>query len=231
MQEDYDNSGLQVGSVKSKVTGIYIALDIDLSVVEDAIKNGCNLIVVHHPLLFNAVKVIDVDTYQGKVFKKLLENDIAVYASHTAFDNAEYSIAYTNLKKLGCTNIHRVNEVYIADIQKNTVELVRNLSIITGDENILSTNMHKQVNRIGYINGSGGRMDDILPTLIEQNVDLYISSEFKYSFLQDLVNNDIDVVEINHFNSERVFIEIMNNILAEYKVVKSAINQNPFNKE
>ena len=232
LQEGYDNSGLQIGNKNTIVTGIYIALNIDLNVIDDAINKGCNFILVHHPLIFNPIKQIDTSTYYAKVIKKVLLNDLVVYAGHTSVDNAEYSIAYTNLQKLGCSNIHRVDEVFIADIESTISDVVNNLSIITKDHNILSTK-DKSIKRLAYINGSGGRMDEILQVLIENNVDLYISSEFKYSFLLELTNNNIAVIELNHFNSEQVFIEIMKNKLCTSfdNVVASTICQNPYSKE
>ena len=213
LQEEYDNSGLQIGDINTEVTGIYIALNLDLEVLKDAKNKKCNFILTHHPVLFHPLSQIDTSTYFGKVIEEAIKNDFIVYSSHTSCDNAEQSIAYTNLTKLGCTNIQRFDELYIADIDLPLREILKKLTIITGDENILSTNLSKDIKKVGYINGSGGRMEEILPVLLENKVDCYISSEFKYSFLLDLTNNNIEVLELNHFNSERVFNEIMKNKL------------------
>ncbi len=232
LQESYDNSGLQVGSLDTEVTGIYIALNLDLEVINDAKSQGCNFILVHHPLIFNPIKAIDLSTYQGKLIQEVIKNDIVVYAGHTSVDNMEDSIAVTNLSKLGCSKIHRVEEVFIAETNSTVKEIADKLTRLTGDKNILHSK-DKAVNKVAYINGSGGRMEEILPLLKDNDVDLYISSEFKYSFLLELTNNNIAVIELNHFNSEQVFIEIMKNKLCTSfdRVVMSTICQNPYNKE
>ena len=57
-QEDYDNCGLQVGDVSQEITSVLISLDITLKVIDEAIKNNCNLIISHHPLIFSPLKKI-----------------------------------------------------------------------------------------------------------------------------------------------------------------------------
>lgn len=86
---DWDPVGLQVGSYKELVKNILVTLDVDLRVVKEAIGKNVNLIIAHHPLMFNAIQSINTDQTQGKILQKLLANDITVYAAHTNLDIAE----------------------------------------------------------------------------------------------------------------------------------------------
>lgn len=52
-QESYDNSGLITGDPDTPVSGIMVCLDSTEEVVEDAIRNKCNLIIAHHPIIFS----------------------------------------------------------------------------------------------------------------------------------------------------------------------------------
>ena len=52
LQEDYDNAGLQVGLTEAEVSGALLCLDVTDAILDEAIENGCNLIVSHHPLIF-----------------------------------------------------------------------------------------------------------------------------------------------------------------------------------
>ena len=79
---DWDNVGLQVGSTKDETTGILVTLDVTEAIVDEALNVGANLIVAHHPMLFKALKQIDVDSVKGKLIQKLIKHDITVYASH-----------------------------------------------------------------------------------------------------------------------------------------------------
>ena len=52
---EWDNPGLLVGQSSFPVSKVYLALDATTSVVEQAIEEGCDLIVTHHPILFPAL--------------------------------------------------------------------------------------------------------------------------------------------------------------------------------
>ena len=66
LQDDFDNSGLQVGLTETEATGALLCLDVTEAVVDEAIANGCNLIISHHPLLFSPLKRISNSTYIGR---------------------------------------------------------------------------------------------------------------------------------------------------------------------
>ncbi|MFD1850257.1 Nif3-like dinuclear metal center hexameric protein [Oceanobacillus bengalensis] len=85
---EWDNVGLQVGSYNKVVKKIMITLDVLESVVDEAIREGVNLIIAHHPLLFKSLKQLNADTPQGRIISKLIQHDITVYAAHTNLDIA-----------------------------------------------------------------------------------------------------------------------------------------------
>lgn len=85
---DWDNIGLQIGSANDETKKIMVTLDVVESVVDEAIEQGVNLIIAHHPLLFKPLQSIDYSSFKGKVIKKLIQHDITVYAAHTNLDIA-----------------------------------------------------------------------------------------------------------------------------------------------
>lgn len=87
LQEDYDNCGLQVGDPTATVKCALITLDCTPAVVREAARNGCNLIITHHPPIFKGLKSI---TGRNEVERTVLEAvraDVAIYAIHTNLDN------------------------------------------------------------------------------------------------------------------------------------------------
>ena len=86
--EEFDNVGLLVGHKTSKVTGVLVTLDTLETVVDEAIENQCNLIVSFHPIIFKGLKKITGNSYVERVLIKAIEHKIAIYAIHTALDNA-----------------------------------------------------------------------------------------------------------------------------------------------
>jgi len=99
--EDFDNTGLLVGDSQMKVSGVLVTLDTLESVVDEAISNNCNLIVSFHPIIFSGLKKITGATYVERVVQKAIKNDIAIFAIHTALDNAWKGVNNMICEKLG----------------------------------------------------------------------------------------------------------------------------------
>lgn len=83
---NWDNIGLQVGTHNQKATKVMVTLDVLESVVDEAIEKNVNLIIAHHPLLFQPIKQINTDSTEGRILKKLIQHEITVYAAHTNLD-------------------------------------------------------------------------------------------------------------------------------------------------
>ena len=115
-QESYDNSGLIVGDTQKECTGIIVSLDTTMAVLQEAIKKGYNLIISHHPILFNPIKKIQGKTENEKVLIEAIKNDIAIYAIHTNLDNVIHGV---NKSIADCLNLHNcsvlapVNKIYL----------------------------------------------------------------------------------------------------------------------
>jgi dinuclear metal center YbgI/SA1388 family protein len=90
--EDFDNVGLLVGNKNTEVSGILVTLDTLENVVDEAIAEQCNLIVSFHPIIFSGLKSLTGKNYVERTVLKAIKNDIAIYAIHTALDNAEIGV-------------------------------------------------------------------------------------------------------------------------------------------
>ena len=86
--EDFDNVGLLIGDQSKEVTGILVTLDTLPEVVDEAITENCNLIISFHPIIFKGLKSINGKSYVERAVIKAIKNDVAIFAIHTALDNA-----------------------------------------------------------------------------------------------------------------------------------------------
>lgn len=102
--EDFDNVGLLVGHKSTKITGILVTLDTLETVVDEAIENNCNLIVSFHPIIFKGLKKLTGENYVERVVIKAIKNNIAIFAMHTALDNALQGVNDMICKKIGLIN-------------------------------------------------------------------------------------------------------------------------------
>lgn len=102
---DWDNCGLQVGSLSNNLENVAIALTPTVEIIEQAIEKKSNLLITHHPMIFKAIKTIDTETPLGKMIHLALSNNLTVYTLHTNFDSSSIGLNYTIAKGLGLDNI------------------------------------------------------------------------------------------------------------------------------
>ena len=100
-QESDDNAGLLLGDTGHEVRGVLTTTDVTPAVVDEAVANGANLIVSHHPLIFSGLKHITPADATGRMVMRLLREDIAVYAAHTNFDNLAWGVNGILAERLG----------------------------------------------------------------------------------------------------------------------------------
>lgn len=110
LAESWDNSGLQVGSKEQAVDGILVTLDVDERAVNRALEVGANLIISHHPLFFQGIKIIDYDAPQGNLIRRLIHHGLTVYSAHTNLDSAPHGLNQFLGLKLGLQNIAPLGE-------------------------------------------------------------------------------------------------------------------------
>ncbi len=102
--EDFDNVGLLCGNPETEVSRVLVCHDALENVVEEAIAENCNVIVTFHPIIFSGLKSITGKNYVEKAVLKAIENKIAIYAVHTAFDNDYFGVNYGICEALGLQN-------------------------------------------------------------------------------------------------------------------------------
>lgn len=105
LQDGFDNAGLQVGLTEATVTGALLCLDVTEEVIDEALQRHCNVIVSHHPLLFNKLKRVTGDNYVERCVMMAIQKGIAVYSAHTNLDNAMYGVNYKMAEKLGLKDV------------------------------------------------------------------------------------------------------------------------------
>ncbi len=105
LQESYDNCGLIVGNPNMEVKGITICLDSTEEVILDAIANGSNLVIAHHPIIFSGLKKLNGKNYIERAVMTAIKNDVAIYAAHTNMDNIINGVNKIIAEKLGLINL------------------------------------------------------------------------------------------------------------------------------
>ncbi len=122
---DYDNVGLLVGDPDSEVTSVLTCLDVTDEVVAEAINKNCEVIVAHHPLIFNKIGSINPTNEQGSIIYKLIKNDIGLLVAHTNLDAALDGVSFVLANILGLDNLRFLDKSY---------DISRKIRLVTDEE-------------------------------------------------------------------------------------------------
>jgi dinuclear metal center YbgI/SA1388 family protein len=184
-QENYDNSGLLIGDPQVLVSGVLICLDCTETVVSEAVKLGCNLIIAHHPLIFGGLKSLTGANYCERTVLSCIKNDIALYAIHTNLDNYWKGVNYEIGTRLGLKNLRilepKTNVLcsVIVYVPKDALEQVNNAVFEAGGGKIANyESCHFHSNGTGTFKP----VDDANPTIGQVN-KLSVVEEVRAEYL------------------------------------------------
>ncbi|HWK24428.1 MAG TPA: Nif3-like dinuclear metal center hexameric protein [Ureibacillus sp.] len=116
-----DPIGLAIGTLNKEITKVLVTLDVNEQVADEAISKGCELIIAHHPPIFRKLSNLRTDTPAGKLYEKLIKNDIAVYAAHTNLDVAEGGVNDLLADALQLENRQILEKTYHENLMKLAV--------------------------------------------------------------------------------------------------------------
>jgi dinuclear metal center YbgI/SA1388 family protein len=105
LQESWDNSGLLLGNPGNEINKVLVTLDVTEEVVKEAISKDSELIISHHPVIFNGIKSITGKNATERIVETSIRNKISIYAIHTNLDNSFAGINAILCNKLGLNNI------------------------------------------------------------------------------------------------------------------------------
>lgn len=134
LAESWDNVGLQVGEPSWRIKKIWIALDPTPDVVSAACDNNVNLLITHHPLLFNGLKKIDFSHPVGKIIQLAGMHQLAIFSAHTNLDNAHHGLNDILADKIGLDNVTILKRSNADAMYKLALSIPKNI-----EEKILGT--------------------------------------------------------------------------------------------
>ena len=244
LQDSYDNAGLQIGLTgDADASGALLCLDITEDVIDEAVARRCNLIVAHHPLLFRPPKHIVGEDYVQRCIIKAIKSDVAVYAAHTNLDNAPGGVSWRMARKLGLQQVQTLkpcahSETPEANTGAGVIGVLPQSLALDGFIAKVKETFHadsvrfnnwrgKQVQRVALCGGAGAFL---MEDAVRCGADAFITGEIGYHRFFGY-ENDILLMEIGHFESERFTLELLRDIIAaqapDLPVIETNIRTNP----
>lgn len=104
LSEPWDNTGLLLGDRRQAVQRVMTCLTLTPASVAEAVAEGAELVIAHHPLPFKPLAKITTDGYTGSLLWTLAKAGVSVYSPHTAWDSAARGINARLAKLLDLQN-------------------------------------------------------------------------------------------------------------------------------
>lgn len=220
-QEEWDNSGLQIGSNEAEVSSVLLCTDITEAVLNEAVAKGCQLVLSHHPLLFHGLKTIQGNTVSERCAIFAIQNDLVLYSSHTAMDVFLHGVSGRMAEKIGIQEYEILSPTQAAaglgvvgNLEKPMLfqDLLGLIKAVFHTPVIRYTSPKQPtIQRIALCGGGGS---EFMEAAVAQKADVFISADFKYhEFLA--ADGRLIVMDIGHFESEQFTKEIFRDLLAK----------------
>ena len=211
---DFDNAGILVGDPSAEVSGAVVALDCTASAIKTAIKNNCELIITHHPVIFDPLKTV----LAGSTVFELIKSGISVISMHTNLDIAVSGVNDCLCRVLGFDNFEKrpASDGYLLnfaelDTPLSADELARHIKEKLGGS-VKFTDSGKNIKRVALCSGSGGGY--AFDTAVSC-CDALVTADVKHNIFIDTERLGISVFDAGHFNTEDAVTEPLKSLLSE----------------
>ena len=199
-QCEWDNSGLLLGNPGDEVYKAGFALDITDESVDDAVLNGCSLIVTHHPVIFHPLSVIGYDS----PISKLIKNGISVISAHTNLDNSPLGVNFALSKKLELKNAVKFESdtdasmCFIGETEETESGSFAKFISKALETGVRYTCPGKNIKKVAVCGGAGGEFIGE----ISKYADAFVTGEIKHHSFSESIHRGFPVFMAGHYETE-----------------------------
>lgn len=212
LAEEWDNVGLQVGSMRATVTGVLVALDVTQAAIDEALETRANLLITHHPLIFKPLRAIDDRNENSRLVKRALRHELHVLSFHTNLDSTHHGLndmlgekiglkamrpllpaRDSKIKNAGLGRLGNINPTSLgAFVQQVAARMNLKHLRFVGDKTW-------KVSRVAVMTGSGG---GFFLEAERAGAQVLVTGDVKYHHALDALAEKIALIDIGHFAGE-----------------------------
>jgi len=212
LAEPWDNSGLQIGDKSHVVQKVLVALDPSISTIEKARSLRADLIITHHPLIFDPIKSLELSQPISRRIALLFEYKINLISLHTNLDAAIDGVNDILAEKLGIKNttalVSKEKAPYGTGLGRigfldRDWELEEYCELVAQALNCfclkVQGDFRSKIRKVAICSGAGS---SLWPNAFEAGVDLYLTGEIKHSVFLEAQEVGICLIDAGHFHTE-----------------------------
>lgn len=214
LKMDFDNVGLLCGYPRREVTRVLTALDITLETIREAQERKAELIVSHHPLIFQPMRRLLDDTPEERRVIALLKADLSAICLHTNLDLVQGGVntalcAALDAREAEALELGRVGQLAEAMDLPQFLDLVRRR---LGAGGVRYLDAGRPVRRIAFCGGAGG---DIVEAAFAAGCDTVLTGEIRHHQWLNGREQGLNLVEAGHFATENVVLPALARMLRQ----------------
>ena len=234
LQEDWDNSGIQIADLNKKIFKVLFVIDITKEALEFSIDHNIDLIVSHHPLFFTSLKSLNASEGKSKLILSLIRNNIDVYSMHTNIDKVRDGVSDELLNMLNYGNKGSLDEegfLRFTEVNHSFEKIALEIKEKFHQDRLLYYGqLDQSVNKIAVCGGSGGSFINLC---IEKGIDLYITGDLKHHVIEAALLNNMNLIDLGHFDSEVHILERMKEELQSHfpEIQSYILKSNPYERK
>lgn len=211
-QMDFDNAGLLVGDPQQKVTHALLALDCTPAVLAEAEELGAQLIITHHPLIWNPMKKVTADSLVYQAIRK----GLSVICAHTNLDVSPVGVNEYLARVLGLEDIEPLeilstdeDSVYaMGRVGKlphplSSQQLAQRVNDLLGCRGLRYTGEAEEITRVAVAGGSGGSM---VSKALAAGAQALITGDVKHDVFLTAAQAGLTLMDAGHFETETVVL-------------------------
>lgn len=200
-QEDWDNSGMLVGDMEAEVKKVAVVLDITHEEIKKAKAIGADLIISHHPVIFNPIKSVT----KGSVPYELVASSINALCCHTPLDIADGGTNDSLAKLLGIEVTRTEDPILrLGTVEPTTAENLAGKIAKTLNTKVRYADAGRKIEKIAICTGAGC-------SLIEAagEIDAFITGDASHHNFLDCVQAGITLIVAGHYETEIVVVPVL----------------------
>jgi dinuclear metal center YbgI/SA1388 family protein len=223
LQMEKDNAGLAVGDYSARVSKVMVALDASLPAIRQAAERGCDMLVTHHPLIFEGIKQFDLSDYYCSCIAEAIKSNISIYCSHTNFDGAKGGLNEHAARLCALENVRELDmrDGYTARIGETNKpltlkEYARKIGVAFNDDGVRTVgNPEKEIKKAVVVNGGGGGSVKYIDIAIAAGADCFISGDIKYHVARYVKDIEFSLIGVGHYHTELPFTGLVKDLLEQ----------------
>ena len=222
LAHDWDNVGLLMGDPEKEIHRVLVALDITEDVVEEALSEGAELIVAHHPLMnckWLPVQTLREDTPQGRLLRKMVREDLCAICMHTNLDAAEGGVNDALLEALKLVEPGPLSEEGVGRTGQLPGEpadlagFAAHVANALGCNGLRYADAGRPVFRVAV---GGGACSSLIGNAIDAGCDTFVTADLSYHNFLDARAMGINLIDAGHFPTEDVVCPVVVDALQEW---------------